>query len=40
MKEKEKCSCKTPEPRTKVSENGIYSYCIKCVKTYQKIIKK
>ena len=28
------CSCKIPEPRMKVSENGTSAYCIKCTKTY------
>ena len=28
------CICKTPEPRLKVSENGTYSYCNNCSKTY------
>lgn len=40
MKDKEKCSCKIPEPRIKVSENGIYSYCNKCGKTYEKTTNK
>jgi hypothetical protein len=28
------CVCKIPEPRLKVSENGTYSYCNNCSKTY------
>tara|TARA_R110000787_G_scaffold229259_3_gene336815 strand:+ start:2318 stop:2560 length:243 start_codon:yes stop_codon:yes gene_type:complete len=28
------CSCKIPEPRMKVSENGTSAYCVKCTKTY------
>tara|TARA_R110002049_G_scaffold309180_1_gene518145 strand:- start:30760 stop:31038 length:279 start_codon:yes stop_codon:yes gene_type:complete len=28
------CVCKIPEPRLKVSENGIFSYCNNCSKTY------
>ena len=29
-----RCVCKMPEPRLKVSENGTYSYCNNCSKTY------
>jgi hypothetical protein len=36
MKEKEICVCKNPDPVSKVSENGIFTYCMKCSKTYKK----
>jgi hypothetical protein len=36
MKAKEICVCKHPSPVTKVSENGILAYCMKCGKTYKK----
>jgi hypothetical protein len=28
------CVCKMPEPKLKVSENGIHAYCNNCAKTY------
>jgi hypothetical protein len=28
------CNCKIPEPTGKCSENGIISYCKKCLKNY------
>ena len=28
------CKCKLPKPRTKVSENGIHTYCTICAKEY------
>ena len=33
--EKKICECKKPVPQLKVSENGIYSYCLKCAKEYK-----
>lgn len=33
----QRCVCKIPEPRLKVSENGTYAYCEKCAKTYVQI---
>ena len=30
------CVCKIPEPRMKVSENGVYSYCNNCSCEYIK----
>jgi hypothetical protein len=36
LKEKEICTCKYPDPITKVSENGIFTYCQQCSKTYKK----
>lgn len=30
------CECVFPELRTKCSENGIYSYCLTCVKEIKK----
>lgn len=27
------CNCEIPQPKGKCSENGIDSYCIKCLKT-------
>jgi hypothetical protein len=27
------CECKIPQPQIKVSENGIYAYCTKCIRT-------
>jgi hypothetical protein len=29
------CTCKTPEPRMKNSENGISSYCNRCSKSHE-----
>jgi len=37
LKDVVSCICKIPEPRLKVSENGTYSYCEKCAKTYLQI---
>jgi hypothetical protein len=36
MKEKKICVCKHAVLVTKVSENGISTYCIKCGKSYNK----
>ena len=33
--EKYKCKCKKPQPTTKCSENGIITYCKKCIKDYE-----
>jgi hypothetical protein len=27
------CECKAPQPQIKVSENGTYAYCTKCIRT-------
>jgi hypothetical protein len=27
------CECKIPQPQIKVSENGTYAYCTKCIRT-------
>jgi len=27
------CECKVPQPQIKVSENGTYAYCTKCIRT-------
>ena len=29
---KDMCKCKIPQPQIKVSENGIYAFCIKCIR--------
>jgi len=34
------CNCEIPEPRTKVSENGITGYCEKCCKEYNPMKEK
>ena len=29
------CECKVPQPQIKVSENGTYAYCTKCIRTIE-----
>jgi len=37
---KETCACKIPKPSLKNSENGIFAYCLKCIKEYKPNMKE